>query len=528
MLRRKIDHAAWRWPMLLSLAALAFAGCKNNGEGASGRPDEPAASPTVGHLQSSLTDAQIANAVANQIALDPMNDPGRIDVTSTDGIIHLTGQASNLRAHRRAEKIAETVRGVRAVVNRLEVETPERPDGTIASAVQNALLMNPATDAYEVDVKVTDGHVVLRGDVDSWSEKNLASQVVRGVRGVRSVDNQLTPVYAVERRDAEIEYDIEQRIHWDVLVDDALLVVEVKDGVAKLHGVVGSAAERSQAIVDAWVSGVRQVDPDGLEVKWWLARDELRANKYVAKTPAEIKEALQDALLFDPRVNDYELRVAVSGGVATLTGTVDTLESKFAAQHVAENTVGVNRVINGIMLREAGELTDADITDQVKVGLLIDVIADSVEVDVSTTNGVVTLTGTVDNRFEKSQAEGVVASVPGVRAVHNQLEIADDVVVYLTSPFLYDVDRYLVTYLPKRSLLEDIKLLDEVKDELFWSPYVDADDIDIAVKDGVVTLTGDVLTFRAKQAARNEALEAGAIAVHDEVRVERLPEANTK
>src|SRR6202521_6125070 len=71
------------------------------------------------------------------------------------------------------------------------------------------------------------------------------------------------------------------------------------------------------------------------------------------------------------------------------------------------------------------QLTDLQITAQVKVKLASDVRASSLtNIDVNTTNGVVTLAGQVENTDVKSKAESVAASVPGVVRVNNDLQVA--------------------------------------------------------------------------------------------------------
>jgi len=63
----------------------------------------------------------------------------------------------------------------------------------------------------------------------------------------------------------------------------------------------------------------------------------------------------------------------------------------------------------------------------------------------------------------------------------------------------------------------------DVDDELRWDPNVHAQDIAIAVTDGVVALTGFVPSYAAKSAAEKAAQRvAGAVGVADDLEV-RLP-----
>jgi osmotically-inducible protein OsmY len=67
--------------------------------------------------------------------------------------------------------------------------------------------------------------------------------------------------------------------------------------------------------------------------------------------------------------------------------------------------------------------------------------------------------------------------------------------------------------------LTDAQIKKGIKDEFFWSPFVDSDDIKIAVSEGVATLTGTVGTKIGSREAENDAYEGGASAVVDQVKV---------
>jgi osmotically-inducible protein OsmY len=70
------------------------------------------------------------------------------------------------------------------------------------------------------------------------------------------------------------------------------------------------------------------------------------------------------------------------------------------------------------------QLSDAQITTRVKAKLASDVGGSSLtNVQVSTTNGVVTLAGQVQNADVRQKAETVTTSVPGVVRVNNNLQV---------------------------------------------------------------------------------------------------------
>jgi osmotically-inducible protein OsmY len=72
----------------------------------------------------------------------------------------------------------------------------------------------------------------------------------------------------------------------------------------------------------------------------------------------------------------------------------------------------------------------------------------------------------------------------------------------------------------------DIELRDDVLDELRWEPAVNAAEIGVSVKNGVVTLTGSVDYYPQKLESERAALRVlGVKALANEVRI-RLPGSN--
>lgn len=66
----------------------------------------------------------------------------------------------------------------------------------------------------------------------------------------------------------------------------------------------------------------------------------------------------------------------------------------------------------------------------------------------------------------------------------------------------------------------DRQLKEDVKSELTWSPFVDADSVDVSVKNGEVTLSGTVEDRDAAEAAVDNAYEAGARRVISRLKTE--------
>jgi osmotically-inducible protein OsmY len=302
-----------------------------------------------------------------------------------------------------------------------------------------------------------------------------------------------------------------------------MIDVAVDDGVATLSGVVGSAAERSKARNLAWVAGVTDVEADELEVRRWARDEDLRTDKYVDVSDAAAHTALKDALLYDPRTTSYEITAQIDDGVATLRGSVDSLLAKRAAAQVARNTVGIRHVNNRIKVNPLPTREDGEIAEDVTAALERNPYVGRHEVTVAVTEGVAHLYGTVDSFYEKAQADDAAGAVAGVLEVDNNLDVADVTDSYIYDPYvddwyIYGYDWYDYEY--PAAMETDAEILDDIEDQLFWSPFVDSDDVNVSVEDGVATLTGEVDSWSEFEAARENAFEGGATWVKNYVTVE--------
>jgi hypothetical protein len=85
-------------------------------------------------------------------------------------------------------------------------------------------------------------------------------------------------------------------------------------------------------------------------------------------------------------------------------------------------------------------------------------------------------------------------------------------------------------YLSKEIIVmkTDTQLRQDVLEELKWEPSVDANDIGVAVHDGIVTLSGDVPSYAEKLAAERVAGRvSGVKAIAEEIHV-KLPGASQR
>jgi osmotically-inducible protein OsmY len=472
-------------------------------------------------------DEAISNAIESAMMFDQAVNSNWIDVEVDNGVVTLSGTVKNLLAKERAVRLTRTVKGVVSVIDRINIEAPPVSDGELRGDVKNALLWDPATEAYEIDVDVRDGTVILDGQVDSWDEKELAAKVVKGVRGVEQIINDLNFEYEATRSDTEIRQEVDERLKWDAYIDDGLVDVKVDDGIVYLSGTVGSAAEKRRAIADAWTTGVMDVKVKDLEVRDWARDEKYRKDKFVKKDDEEIEDAVERAFLYDPRVNMFKIDVSSSARMVTLSGVVDNLKAKRAAEMDAKNTVGVWKVKNNIKVRPMGVDLPVDntIENRVEKSLANDPYVSQYNIDVEVIDNVAYLDGEVNTYFEKGQADDVASKVYGVAEVENNIVIEKDYEAMTYDPYMYSswsIYGYPWYTYPSNyiSTETDWDIEKDIESELWWSPFVDEEEVEVYVEDGVATLKGEVDTWNEYLAARENAIEGGAVSVKNRLDVD--------
>mgnify|MGYP006283726785 FL=1 len=443
------------------------------------------------------SDLEIAAAVETALLLEQGVSPHLIDVAVTDGIVTLDGTVSSLLEEDRTVDVTRTVRGVRSIVNQVDVRTVVRSDAEIRRDIESALLVDPATESFEIDVRVEDGVVTLTGTVESWAEKLLAAEVAKGVKGIQAVRNRIEYDYESDRTDRDIKADIEGRLRMDPYVDEELIQVKVNDGVVRLSGLAGSLAEKAYAKDKARVPGVTRVLADDLRVESWTAIDMERTIKTAPVTDKEAERAVEEALLYDPRVPSADVDVEVEDGEATLSGTVENLGARNAAEEDARNTAGIWNIHNEIKVRPTDRLTDTEIAQNVRDALRWNPFVERFEISVLVRNRRVSLAGEVDTPFEKFKAAEVAARVSGVASVDNNLWVEEESWTYTN----------------------DAEIREDIESEYFWSPFVDGDNLTIRVDDGHVELAGKVDTWHEYREAVENAFEGGADSVRSYLRV---------
>ena len=206
-----------------------------------------------------------------------------------------------------------------------------------------------------------------------------------------------------------------------------------------------------------------------------------------------------EELKWDIRVWPNEIGVVVKDGIVTLTGWVDSYLKKIVAEEAAHRVLGVKAVANDIEVRLPGfaERTDADLAAAVLGALRWDAAIPAGKVEVTVSQGWVTLKGEVDHYFQKRDAEPAIERLSGVRGVSN-----------------------LLTVKPQPAP-QDLK--SQIQKALVRHAQTDASRITVEVQGSEVILRGTVSSYAEKKAAEESVCSAPGVTEVDNRIIVSLP-----
>lgn len=317
------------------------------------------------------------------------------------------------------------------------------PDAWITTKIKLALLTTEGVSGTAIKVDTVMGQVTLYGKVHSAEEKAKAENIARKVEGVEGVRNLLQVVApqhekAMRLSDDDLKQRIEQALQADPsLKSSSITVQSVNHGVVLLGGTAKTLSAHLRAVEDtATVPGVGRVaseiqSPDTLaDAEIWRAPTPPSSAGYGAWDTANdiwVTSAVRMSLLADSNVPGFEIDLDSWNGVVTLFGIVNSQDAKSAAQADALKVSGVKRVVNELQVvpsakQQAVNASDGELQRTVRKAL------DEHQfkyVGLEVRNGVARLTGTVPTGARNLEAAVLARSVPGVRAVQDDLRLRD-------------------------------------------------------------------------------------------------------
>jgi osmotically-inducible protein OsmY len=213
-------------------------------------------------------------------------------------------------------------------------------------------------------------------------------------------------------------------------------------------------------------------------------------------TDRELKEHVQNALDWEPSVDQSDIGVSADAGVVTLRGNVRSFTERSTAERVTLRVYGVKALANDLEVRlpSTAERTDTDIAQAVVTAMAWNTVVPPDRVTVTVTRGWVTLKGSLEWQYQKDAAARVVRDLTGVRGVNNEI---------LVKPHIKT---------------EDVQA--KIEAAFRRSAEIDARRVSVAAQDGKVILTGNVRSWAERQEAERAAWAApGVTQVDDRITI---------
>lgn len=221
-------------------------------------------------VQASKMDNQIESSAKQSYVFKTYLQGDDIKIKSKDGAVTVSGEVIDESHKLLAEETVAGLPNVKSVDNQLKIkgDPTKNSDAWLVTKVKSTLLFHRSVSAKtEVDVK--DGIVTLRGAAASQAQRELTTEYVKDIEGVKDVRNEMTVAGVAEESrtvgdkidDSSITAQVKMTLLYHRSTSGIKTKVTTKDGVVTLHGKAGSTAEMDLAAKLANdVKGVKSVE----------------------------------------------------------------------------------------------------------------------------------------------------------------------------------------------------------------------------------------------------------------------------
>lgn len=225
-------------------------------------------------------------------------------------------------------------------------------------------------------------------------------------------------LFGSSETDRKIEDAAKASYNYRTVLEDHVKV-KAHDGIVTLTGTVSDKSDKALA-----ADTVENL-PGVTSVK----NEIVVAPAFPEHSDGWIGMKIRGSLLMKGNVSAASTKVAVKDGAVTLTGTADTLAQKELTGVYAKEIEGVKSVQNDIVVNAKpsptmGEkIDDASVTSQVKFALLSHKSTSALKTQVTTNEGVVTISGVAASAAEKALVTKLAEDVRGTKSVTNNMTV---------------------------------------------------------------------------------------------------------
>ncbi len=369
------------------------------------------------------TQRGLRRAVERRLEADPVLNSSEIQVEADGSTVKLNGVVSSLHAIRRAQSVAQQVRGVARVQNELtrgpaEDASEVVADDQIAMAIREVLGKDDRSLKQSIDVNVVDGVVTLEGEVRSHPRRRFYRYLIERMRGVRQVDNRLEVIRAEpgegEERPSLEDATKDVQMALDAAeLPNAQLRAQMADAQIAIVGKVGSLAQQQKLLRLArdFAAGYPLVD--AMEVA------------DLDRSAETMRRELEELMKTDVLLADASIQIELEGQVARLGGRVERFADKVRAERLASTVRGIGSIENRLAVDWMATVSDESLKERIEERwrrnrLTADLMD---EVRVSVTDGRVSLQGRVSNPEARRQLGIVASRTDGIRSLKNEIVV---------------------------------------------------------------------------------------------------------
>ena len=209
-------------------------------------------------------------------------------------------------------------------------------------------------------------------------------------------------------------------------------------------------------------------------------------------TNQDLTQHVQNALEWEPSLDEKDIGVSVDEGVVTLRGHVTSYGEKIAAERVALRVYGVKALANDLEVRLASrfERTDTELAQAALGALKWHTVVPDDRVTLTVKEGWITLGGTLDWQYQKDAAARAVRDLTSVKGVTNDIRVQP------------------------RVKTADVR--DKIEAAFKRSAEIDARRVNVTARDGMVILSGNVHSWAERQEAERAAWAAPGVSQVDD------------
>jgi osmotically-inducible protein OsmY len=218
------------------------------------------------------------------------------------------------------------------------------------------------------------------------------------------------------------------------------------------------------------------------------------------KTDSEIQKDVLEEIKWESSIKNSDIGLAVTNGIVTLTGSVDSYVKKKLAKEAALRVLGVKAVAEDIIVKLSNTKikTDTEVAQAVVNALKWHSSIQEDRLKVTVENSWVTVEGDVDWAYEREAVEDVIENLIGVRGVSN-------LIIVKTKVMAHDVKSKIMAAFHRNAT-------------------IDANNISVETVGSRVVLTGTVRSFAEKKDAEVAAGNApGVVNIYNQLEV-KIPE----